>query len=180
MMKGRLKMKKLLLLSTIAAALSANVQAQTEENDKWVAGFVEHYVADSSDQLDVIGFGVEFGVKISPDWATRLEVTYLEVDPDSEFLNESGTRFGADVMYFLNDQVYFFGGLKNIEITDGNAVFNIGLGKHWNTGKYFNLGQYWEFANDIQVVTEVAAYEPIASGDRNTHFGLKLGLVYAF
>ncbi|MFT6779558.1 MAG: OOP family OmpA-OmpF porin, partial [Paraglaciecola sp.] len=41
-MKERFKMKKLLVLSTIAAALSANVDAQeqSKDNEKWVAGFV--------------------------------------------------------------------------------------------------------------------------------------------
>jgi OOP family OmpA-OmpF porin len=179
-MKRQIKMKKLLFLSAINAALSENVQDQTEENDKWVAGFVEHYVADSSDFLDVKGIGVEFGVKYTPNWAARLEVAYLEVDTDEAFLNDSGTRFGADVLYFLDNQVYFFGGLKNIEITDGNAMVNIGLGKHWNLGEHFDLNQYWKYGNNIQLVTEVAAYEPIASGDSNTHFGLKLGFSYAF
>ena len=36
-------MKKLLLLSAVASALSANVQAQTKDNEKWVAGFIEYY-----------------------------------------------------------------------------------------------------------------------------------------
>ena len=179
-MKRQIKTKGLLLFSAITAALSANIQAQTEENDKWVAGFVEHYVADSSDLLAVRGIGVEFGVKYSANWAARLEVSYLEVDEDDAFLNESGNRFGADVLYFVDDQTYFFGGLKNIEVTDGDAVVNIGLGKHWNLGEHFDLNQYWEHGNNIQLVTEVAAYEPIASGDSNTYLGLKLGLSYAF
>ena len=47
-------------------------------------------------------------------------------------------------------------------------MVNIGLGKHWNLD------------DNVKIITEVAAYQPLASGNSNTHIGFKLGLAYAF
>jgi OOP family OmpA-OmpF porin len=196
--KGRIEMKKLLVLSAIVAALSANVQAQeqTKENDKWVAGFVEFYSADnkSPDFLnDGFGFGAEFGFKFTPDWAIRLEASYLEIDTSTSSLDETGSRVGVDLLYFLPEsQVYVFGGIKRVQITDNDAMVNIGLGKHWNFGNNWDIGKYWDVSKDwdlgnrLKIITEVAAYQTIASGSSatsdndNTHLGLKVGLAYAF
>lgn len=65
------------------------------------------------------------------------------------------------------DLLYVFGGLKYVEITDGDIMVNIGLGKHWDIG------------NRTKIVTEVAAYQS-TSGESKTQMGLKLGLGYAF
>ena len=168
-------MKKILILSAIATALSANVQAQeqTQDNKKWVAGFVEYYSTDHAetglpDFLDNgIGFGAEFGYKFSPQWATRLEVSILDIDATPS--DESGSRFGADALYFMpDDMFYVFGGLKFTEITETDLMANLGLGKHWDIG------------NGFKIVTEVAAYQTLDSGDNNTHMGFKVGLAYAF
>ena len=168
-------MKKLLVLSAVAAALCANVQAkeQGDSNEKWVAGFVEYYITDEAESglpnfLDNgYGFGAEYGFKFSPDWAARLEVSRLNIDASPS--DEPGFRAGIDALYFMpNDLFYSFGGLKFTEIHDNDLMFNLGLGKHWNVD------------DSVKIVTEVAAYRSLDSGDRNTHIGFKLGFVIAF
>ena len=166
-------MKKLLVLSAIAAALSANVQAQEQnkDNEKWVAGFVEYYSTDQSETgfpnyLDNgTGFGAEFGFKFSPEWAARLEVSHLNIDASPS--DKSGNRVGVDALYFLpNDLLYVFGGAKITNIIDSELVGNVGLGKHWDLN------------DNLKIITEVAAYQIIDGGD--THMGYKLGLAYTF
>jgi OOP family OmpA-OmpF porin len=173
--KGRTKMKNLLAFSAvaIAVALSTNVQAQSKENEKWVAGFIEDYSTDHAetglpDFLDNgVGLGVEFGMRFTPDWAVRVEASNLDIDASPT--DHSGNRVGVDVLYFLpDDLLYAFGGLKNTEIVDGDAMVNLGLGKHW------------DLSDSVKIITEVAAYQPLDSNNSNTHIGLKLGLAYAF
>ena len=187
--KGRIEMKKLLVLSAIAAALSANVQAQQQpkENDKWVAGFGEYYSADKSEKdrpgfLDEgYGGGVEFGYKFTPEWAARIEASLLEIDVVGEFLDEGGSRVGADVLYFTpDDLLYVFGGFKFTKITDADLMANIGVGKHWDLGKDWDLGEYSYITDNLKLVTEAAIYENLDEGESGTHFGFKLGLAYAF
>jgi OOP family OmpA-OmpF porin len=170
-MKGRIKMKKLLILSAVAASLSVNAQAQTEDSEKWVAGFIEYYSTDKSgsgfpDYLDNgVGLGAEFGFKFSPEWATRLEVAHLNIDATPT--DKSGNRVGVDALYFLPDDImYVFGGVKITNFNDTDLMGNFGLGKHWDVG------------NDFKIITEVAAYQLIDGGD--THMGYKLGLAYTF
>jgi OOP family OmpA-OmpF porin len=168
-------MKKLLVLSTIAVALSANVDAQeqSKDNEKWVAGFVEYYSTDSAETglpnfLDNgVGFGAEYGFKFTQEWAARLEISILDIDASPS--DESGSRVGVDALYFLpNDILYVFGGLKFTEIAETDLMANIGLGKHWDVG------------NNLKIVTEVAGYQTLDSGDNDTHMGFKLGLAYTF
>jgi OOP family OmpA-OmpF porin len=163
------------LVLTVIAALSLNVQAEDHgsDNEKWVAGFVEYYSTDQAetgfpDFLDNgVGFGAEYGFKFTPQWAARLELSHLNIDASPS--DESGNRVGVDALYFmLDDLFYAFGGLKFTNITETDLMANIGLGKHWDIG------------NRIKVITEVAAYQTLDSGDNNTHMGLKLGLAYAF
>lgn len=191
-------MKKLLILSAVVAALSTNVQAQeqTKDNDKWVAGFVEYYsVNDKGSDLldDGFGGGVEFGFKFNPEWAVRVEASYLEIDVTNAFLDEVGSRIGVDLLYFLpeQDNIYVFTGIKRTEIIDNDSMLNFGLGKHWSIGdigKNWDVTKNWDLGNRVKVITEVAAYQTIAngdsetSGDNNTQldFGFKLGVAYAF
>lgn len=172
-------MKKTLILGAVAAVMSVQVQAQS--NDKWVAGFAEYYLTETPNLFNNgKGLGVEFGIKFSPNWAARFEYSHLEIDIKGKFLDQSGKRFGVDALYFLDEQIYFFGGIKNIEIIDGDASLSVGFGKHWNLGQSLDLAQYWEYGNNIQFITEIAAYQPIASSDTDAHLGLKFGLSYAF
>ena len=171
--KGRIEMKKLLVFSALAAAISASTLAQANENEKWVAGFIEDYSTDHAetglpDFLDNgVGLGAEFGVRFTPEWAVRVEASHLQIDALPS--DASGNRVGVDVLYFLpDDLLYAFGGLKNTEIVTGDAMVNIGLGKHWKLN------------DDVKIITEVAAYQPLASNNSNTHVGFKLGLAYAF
>jgi len=166
-------MKKLLILSAVAAALSVNVQAQTKDNEKWVAGFIEDYSTDQSetglpDFLDNgVGLGMEFGIRYTPEWAFRIEASKLDIDASPKDAN--GNRFGADVLYFLpDDLLYAFGGLKLTEIVYDDAMVNIGLGKHW------------DISDDVKIITEAAVYRTLSSGSNITHVGLKLGLAYTF
>ena len=169
-------MKKLLLLSAVASALSASLYAQEKtENEKWVAGFVEYYSTDQAETgfpnyLDNgYGIGAEFGFKFTPEWAARLEASSLRIDTSSSSANsshESGSRVGVDALYFM-PHFYAFGGLKYTKIADGDMMANIGLGKHWDTD------------SKVKIITEVAAYQNI-SGDSYTHLGFKVGLAYAF
>ncbi len=168
-------MKKLLICSAVAFALSANVQAEehNKDNEKWVAGFVEYYSTDKAetglpDFLDNgTGFGAEFGFKFTPEWAARLEVSHLNIDGSPS--DQSGNRVGADVLYFMPDDLFYtFGGLKFTEISDVDLMANIGLGKHWDMG------------NSLKIITEIAAYQSLDDGDNNTHIGYKLGLAYVF
>ena len=168
-------MKKLLICSAIATALSANVQAQekTKDNEKWVAGFVEYYSTDKAETglpnfLDNgYGVGAEFGFKFTPEWAVRLEISRLNIDASPS--DESGSRIGVDALYFVpNDLFYTFGGLKFTEINETDLMANIGIGKHWDVG------------NSLKIITEIAAYQTLDSGDSNTHLGYKLGLAYTF
>ena len=107
-------MKKLLIVSAVAAALSANVFAQesNKENTKWVAGFVEYYSTDHGetgfpDYLDNgYGFGIEYGYKFTPEWAARIEASSLRIDSVRNPANrshEDGSRVGFDAMYFMSD-----------------------------------------------------------------------------
>jgi OOP family OmpA-OmpF porin len=168
-------MKKLLICSAVAALFSANVQAeqQSKDNEKWVAGFVEYYVTDEAetglpDFLDNgTGFGAEFGFKFTPEWAARLEVSHLNIDGSPS--DQSGNRVGADVLYFMPDDLFYtFGGFKFTEISDTDFMANIGLGKHWDVG------------SSLKIITEIAAYQSLDDGDSNTHIGYKLGLAYVF
>jgi len=166
-------MKKLLILSAIAASLSANVQAQSSDSEKWVAGFIEDYSTPKAesgfpDFLDNgVGLGAEFGVKLTPSWAVRIEASQLFIDASPA--DVTGSRVGVDVLYFLpDDLMYYFGGIKNTEIVDGDAMINIGLGKHWDVN------------DSVKIITEIAAYQPLASDNSNVHLGLKLGFAYAF
>jgi OOP family OmpA-OmpF porin len=170
--KELFKMKRLLLLSAVASALSANVQAQTKDNEKWVAGFIEYYKTDQAetglpDFLDNgAGLGAEFGIRFSPQWAFRIEASKLDIDASPN--NANGSRFGVDMMYFLqDDSLYAFGGLKNTEIVDSDTMANIGIGRHWHVN------------DNVKIITEAAAYQTLASNS-NTHIGLKLGLAYTF
>ncbi len=67
-------MNKILICSAVAAALSANAQAEkhNKDNEKWVAGFVEYYSTDKAETglpnfLDNgYGAGAEYGFKFTP------------------------------------------------------------------------------------------------------------------
>jgi OOP family OmpA-OmpF porin len=168
-------LNKILICSAVAAALSVNAQAEqhNKDNEKWIAGFVEYYSTDKAETglpnfLDNgYGAGAEYGYKFAPVWAIRLEISRLDIGASPS--DESGSRFGVDALYFMpNDLFYSFGGLKFTEINETDLMANVGLGKHWDLG------------NSLKIITEIAAYQSLDSGDSNTHVGYKLGLAYTF
>ena len=168
-------MKKLLIASAITAVLATSVCAEdAKEGETWVAGFAEYYSTDNAESgypyyLDNgTGFGAEVGYRFSQQWATRFEFSHLNIDASPT--DESGNRLGLDALYFLpDDLLYVFGGLKYTKITsDADVMADLGLGKHW------------DLSDNLKIITEVAAYQPLDNGNSNTHMGLKVGLAYTF
>lgn len=167
-------MKKISIATSILLALSTQVSADPgKEGDKWVAGFGEYFSTDQEITgfpnyiSDAVGVGAEVGFRFKPEWAGRLEFSLLDINAGPEGKDRNGNRIGADVLYFLpDDLLYVFGGVKHIKLADNGVAVNIGLGKHWN------------FTEKFKLVTEIAAYNDVNNGDKD--IGLKLGLAYNF
>ena len=172
-------MKKLTLC--VAAALTAavsTVQAQeAPPYENWVGGFVQYYNADGSKTepvgglTDGKGFGAEVGFRFDPSWAIRFELGRVFIGHDSNnprALNDDGTQLGADMMYFLNDDVaYLFGGVREQSlITENYRMANVGVGKHW------------ELSDNVRLITELATYYDFGQG--HNEFSAKVGLAYVF
>ncbi|WP_158965599.1 OmpA family protein [Paraglaciecola sp. L3A3] len=165
-------MKKLLVASAIALAMTSSVQAESnKEGEKWVGGFVEYYKTDHAETgapfyLDSgKGLGVEFGFRFKPQWAARIEASSFDIDATPS--DYSSNRFGADALYFLEDDLFYvFGGVKRTKIAESDYYLDLGLGKHWDLNENF------------KIITEIAAYQNLDTD--NTHMGYKLGLAYAF
>lgn len=166
-------MKKISIAASILLALSTPVLAEPgKEGDKWIAGFAEYYSTDKEvsgfpHYLDNgYGLGAEFGFRFKPEWAGRLEYSHLNINADLPGTDRSGNRLGADVLYFLpDDLLYIFGGVKHFNLTDNANLLNIGLGKHW------------KLTEKVKAVTEIAAYSDLDNGNKD--IGLKLGLAYS-
>jgi OOP family OmpA-OmpF porin len=166
-------MKKISIATSILLALSTQVLADAgKEGDKWIAGFAEYYSTDQEYTgfpnylSDGTGIGAEFGFRFKPEWAGRVEFSYLDINAAPEGKDVNGNRIGADVLYFLpEDVLYVFGGVKHIKLAENSVALNIGIGKHWALTDKFKL------------VTEVAAYNDVDNGNKD--IGLKLGLAYS-
>lgn len=171
-------LKRALISSAIAMTFAAQptFAEQDQEFQNWVAGFVQWYNADR-DKPDPRGFfktgtgvGGEFGLRIDKDWAARFEIArqQIRVDPNKGFgAEERGTSYGADMVYFLdNDIAYVFGGARQQNLEDNYFSVAAGVGKHWGITK------------ELRVVTEAAVFHDLDNGFND--FGLKLGLAYAF
>lgn len=165
-------MKKLLVASAIALAMTASAQAESnKEGEKWVGGFFERYSTDHADSglpyyLDNgNGIGAEFGYRFKPQWAARLEISSFDINAKPK--DHSSSRFGVDALYFLpEDLFYVFGGAKITKIVDDNLMLNVGVGKHW------------ELNENFRVITEITGYQNLETD--STDMGYKLGLAYAF
>ncbi|MFT4937805.1 MAG: OOP family OmpA-OmpF porin [Paraglaciecola sp.] len=167
-------MKKIAIASSLLLAVTGYASAGVAaEGDKWVGGFVEYYSADQEKSGfpsyldDGFGIGAEVGFRFKPEWAARLELSHLNIDALSPGQDESGNRVGADLMYFLpDDLIYLFGGLKYMKVDESTRMANLGIGKHW-------------FVNDKwRVITEIAAYHDFGEGYNDV--SAKLGLAYSF
>ncbi|GGW83609.1 OmpA family protein [Alteromonas halophila] len=170
--------KKFTLASLTLALLSAPVFAQQDDApdyDSWIGLFGTKYSTDEDRDAPGIvddgkGMGLEYGFRFTQSWAARIEYTALEldyVDGTAAERNDSGHMIGADAMYFLPDDVfYFFGGIKHQNMADSYTLGNIGIGKHWNAG------------DRVKFITEVAAYHDF---DENFNdYSVKLGLAIPF
>nr|WP_136251045.1 OmpA family protein [Ningiella ruwaisensis] len=174
-------MKKLALAVALATAGVSNLSIAQESTDgpayeSWVGGFAQYYNADSEKPEPVggledgRGFGAEVGFRFDPSWAIRFELSRVLIDKDDNnrsALADDGTMLGADMMYFLEDDVaYLFGGVREQSLTDSYRMASLGVGKHWNTS------ENW------RVITEAATYYDFGQG--YNEFSLKLGLAYVF
>lgn len=162
-------MKKLLVASAVALAMTSSANAESKQEKSWVGGFLEYYSTDNAVSGapnfidDGKGIGAEFGFKFKPEWGFRLEYSALDISASPD--DASGNRFGIDLLYFADDdQFYTFGGMKRTKIVESDMMLNIGLGKHWDLNE------------SLKVITEVAGYQNLDSHD--TDLGVKLGLAY--
>jgi OOP family OmpA-OmpF porin len=168
-------MKKIAIASSLLLAVTGYAAAAdvAPKGDKWVGGFIEYYSADQEksgfpDYLDDgFGLGGEVGFRFKPEWAARLEWSHMDIGGVSPGGDQTGDRIGADVLYFLPDDIiYVFGGLKHLELDESTRMANVGIGKHW-------------FVNDKwRVITEIAAYHDFGEGYNDV--SAKLGLAYSF
>ena len=140
-------LKRALISSAVAMTFAAQpaVAAQDQEFESWVAGFVQWYNADSN-KPDPTGFfttgtgvGGEFGLRIDQNWAARFEIArqQIRVDPNKTFGEEErGTSYGADMVYFVNNNAtYVFGGARQQNLEDNYFSLAAGVGKHWGITK---------------------------------------------
>lgn len=172
-------MKKftLCVASAITMMCSAAQAQEAAPYETWVGGFAQYYSADSDKHEpiggldDGRGFGAEVGFRFDPSWAIRFEVGRLLIDKSSSVplaLADDGTQIGADMMYFLEDDLaYLFGGLREQSLqANSYRMGNVGVGKHW------------EVADNWRVITELAGYHDFGQGYKE--MGLKLGVAYVF
>lgn len=167
-------MKKIITLSLLASMAGAAVADDKPQNDgDWIGVFGQYYSADDNKPVntgpldDGFGLGAEAGFRFTDDWAARLELSYLDIDGKSGANDDSGLMYGADAMYFLEDDVmYLFGGLRQQHLDETYRMASLGLGKHW------------EVSDKLRVITEVATYYDF--GQEFNDVSLKLGLSYYF
>ncbi len=154
-----------LLVATILF-IGFTAQAKQEApHEQWLGGFVEMHNTDSDNLIEEgTGAGLEFGYRISDDWAARLEYARRV---DEGWLGHV-FRIGADAMYYpdLLEGGYVFGGIKHIEDVLSRQALDLGIGKHWKLTKHWSL------------ITEGALYNDLSESMMDT--GLKVGLAYGF
>jgi OOP family OmpA-OmpF porin len=110
------------------------------------------------------------GFRFDSHWAARFEVADMTIDPDHNNpfgIEEEGTSLGADVLYFLdNDVAYLFGGIRQQNLDQNYRGLMAGIGKHW------------ALAERIKVITVVGALHDF--GDGYNDYNVKLGVAYTF
>lgn len=171
-------LKRTLVGAAVSAALITPL-ALAEKGpayDTWIGGFAQYYDVDRDkpepngymDEGD--GFGVELGFRFDPHWAARFEVADMTIDPDPNNpfgIEEDGTSLGADVMYFLdNDVAYLFGGIRQQNLDQNYRGLMAGIGKHWGVNER------------VKVITEVGALHDF--GDGYNDYNVKVGFAYTF
>lgn len=172
-------MKKALLIgSLLSISVHSALHAQESSNDtkagtQWLGVFGQYYRADEEkfpniqtyEEGDAYGF--EYGYRFSSDWATRIELTKLDIDEGSGNGEHIGESIGIDALYFIDDsETYVFAGGRYQDFYDSRRLAALGLGKHWS------------FNENWKVITEAAAMHDFGEGHRDVTF--KVGLAYAF
>ncbi len=171
-------LKRTIVSAAIASAMltSTAFAEKGPAYDTWLGGFAQYYDVDRDkpepngymDEGD--GFGVELGFRFDSHWAARFEVADMTIDPDHNNpfgIEEEGTSLGADVLYFLdNDVAYLFGGIRQQNLDQNYRGLMAGIGKHW------------ALAERIKVITEVGALHDF--GDGYNDYNVKLGVAYTF
>jgi len=172
-MKKALLIGSLLSLS-IHSALNAQESSNTNKADtQWIGVFGEYYRADEEKFPNIQtfeegdGYGFEYGYRFSNDWATRVEVSKLDIDEGSGNSEIIGETIGLDALYFINEsETYVFAGARYQDFYDSRRLAAVGLGKHWSLN------------DDWKVITEAAAMHDFGEAHRDVTF--KVGLAYAF
>ena len=170
-------MKKLTMC--VAAALAAVASTASAQDapayENWVGAFGQYYSADRMKPEPIGGLtdgktiGAEFGFRFDPSWAVRFELNriMLNSESDNPFASSNdGTQVGADMMYFLPEDVaYFFGGIRQQSLQEDNyRMAAAGVGKHWTINDHLRL------------ITEVAAYHDF--GQQFHEYSAKIGIAY--
>lgn len=166
-------MKKAYITSAIALALfGMQASAATETEEGWVGVNGIFYDVNQDREMpngnheEGLGLGVEAGFRFKPNWAIRGELSFFELE-DEVLGDQAAKLFGADAMYFLNDDIaYLFSGYKILDVNRRYHLVNAGVGKHWDIGENFAL------------ITEVAAYYDFNDSYRD--YSVKLGFAYKF
>ena len=172
-------LKKTILCSAICLAGGAgfSVAEETPDYDKWVAGFIQYYNADSN-KPDPVGFledgggiGAEFGIRMDKDWAIRFEFARHDITADTNKTvgtnNQWGNSYGIDFLRFLeNDKAYLYGGVRQQTLDTSYRMVTVGVGKHWHLNPRTRL------------ITEAGALHDIGQGFND--FSIKLGVAYTF
>ncbi|WP_077339174.1 OmpA family protein [Pseudocolwellia agarivorans] len=168
-------MKKKFIALNMLALMSHGALAEDNsvEKESWFGGFVEYYNADNEKFLpapqfnDGFGLGLEYGIRFSPSWASRIEWSHVNLETKGPKQSIGGDRGGIDVLFFPQQSDYYvFTGLKIEKYDDTQRLVNVGLGRHWKTNSNF------------KIITEIAAHHDFGEGF-NDH-SVKVGFSYAF
>lgn len=177
-----MKKNHLVLGMIMAASASVTTAAPASLPDQkssgWVGVFGEYYNPDNQKPEpigyleDGKGLGIEAGWRFDEKWAARAEFAQDYLGRKKSRLGgvdaeDSGHRFGADILYFLNqDDLYVFTGVKHQNLEGQRTLLDVGVGKHWQ------LSERWK------AITEGALYQDV--DESLIDFGLKIGLAYEF
>lgn len=167
-------MKKVACLALATSLLSANVVAETQTGP-YINVFADFYNADwdnisaqpNTSVGESYGFGLDFGYRIDPNWAARIELAKQDFSIKNTNSSKSGTRMGADVLYHINKTpLYALAGLKKIDVYDDFNAANLGMGVAAGLTKNWSLNG------------EASWYHGINRS--YSDFGIKLGVSYLF
>lgn len=168
-------MKKQLTLAALAVAMcSGNAIAQEEPDYKSWLGLSGMYykssglhITDGVSHDDGYGASLEAGYRFTQAWATRAEISTLDIDYVGNNGSDDGEMTGVDLMYFMPDDLYYvFGGVRRHAIGDAEMFASFGMGKHWNQSER------------VKIITEIMTLREL--DDNYSDIALKVGLAIPF